>query len=594
MPLTYGAGVNIIDRAFMTNHTPATSAAVLRGIGDFPSLAAALRRAAQGAAGMNFYSGRGQLTEALPYVSLLEQSEALARRLLARGLVRGDRVALLAETDGDFARAFFACQLAGLVPAPLPLPAALGGRATYLEHIRKMTESIGAAAALAPAAFESWIKEACDGLALRFVGTVAGLGEVEPFTGELVAPTPDELAYLQFSSGSTRFPHAIAVTHRAVVANIDAIVRYGLQITAKDRCASWLPFYHDMGLVGFLLTPVCCAISVDYLATREFARRPLTWLQLISSYGGTLSFSPSFGFELCARRVENGGVPEGLDLSRWRAAGIGGDMVRPGPLHKFMDSFAASGFSRGAMTPSYGMAEAALALSFSPLGRGLRMDVLDTDRLEREHIAVAPAEGSHRRREFVRCGAILPGHEVQVRDENGKPMAEFGVGLIHVRGPSLFKEYFAQPEETARAIGSDGWLNTGDIGYLADGEIVITGRAKDLIIVNGRNIRPQDLEWTAEGEVSSLRSGDVAAFAVDDEAGESVVVLVESRLTETTARDALCEEVSGVLRARHGIEVRVVPVPPRSLPQTSSGKLSRAKARALYLSGGFAKAAAGG
>lgn len=577
----------------MIDSMPAPEGTVITAVRDFASLAQALDHAAQGSAGMNFYSGRGQLTEGLAYSRLREEAETLARRLLAKGLVRGDRVALVAETDGDFARAFFACQIAGLVPAPLPLPAALGGRETYLEHIRRMTESIGAAAALAPVAFETWIAEACAGLPLRFVGTVAGLAEVEPAGGDLPAPTPDELAYLQFSSGSTRFPHAIAVTHRAVIANIDAIVRYGLQITPQDRCASWLPFYHDMGLVGFLLTPVCCAISVDYLATREFARRPLTWLQLISRYGGTLSFSPSFGFELCARRVENGGVPEGLDLSRWRAAGIGGDMVRPGPLQKFVDLFAASGFDAGALTPSYGMAEAALALSFSPLGRGLRMDTLDTDRLEREHVAAAPGPDTRRSRDFVRCGCILPGHQVEVRDENGRPMAELGVGLIHVRGPSLFRDYFAQPEETARAIGRDGWLNTGDIGYLVDGEIVITGRAKDLIIVNGRNIRPQDLEWTAEGEVSSLRSGDVAAFGVDDETGESVVVLVESRLTETAARDALCEEISGVLRARHGIEVRVVPVPPRSLPQTSSGKLSRAKARSLYLSGTFRGGGAG-
>jgi fatty-acyl-CoA synthase len=577
----------------MTNNTPGPSDAVLRGIGDFPSLAEALRRAALGSAGMNFYSGRGQLTEGLPYARLYEQAGVLARRMLAKGLVRGDRVALVAETDGDFARAFFACQLAGLVPAPLPLPVALGGRETYLEHVRRMTQSIGAAAALAPAAFESWIAEACAGLPLRYVGTIAGLADVEPVGGPLTAPSPDDLAYLQFSSGSTRFPHAIAVTHRAVLANIDAIVRHGLKIGPEDRCASWLPFYHDMGLVGFLLTPLCCAIPVDYLATREFARRPLTWLQLISQYGGTLSFSPSFGFELCARRVENGGVPEGLDLSRWRAAGIGGDMVRPGPLQKFCESFAASGFRPTALTPSYGMAEAALALSFSPLGRGLLMDTLDTDRLERDHVAAASTAQTGRSRAFVRCGPILPGHEVEVRDEQGRPMAELGVGLIHVRGPSLMKEYFLQPEETARAIGADGWLDTGDIGYLADGEIVITGRAKDLIIVNGRNIRPQDLEWTAEGEVAALRSGDVAAFAVDDGAGESVVVLVESRLADAAARSALCEEVSGVLRARHGIEVRVVPVPPRSLPQTSSGKLSRAKARALYLAGSFTVADGG-
>jgi len=577
----------------MTDSLPASPGSAPISVAGFATLAQALDHAASVDAGMYFYSGRGQLTEALPYARLREQSEALARRMLARGLKRGDRVALLAETDGDFARSFFACQIAGLVPAPLPLPAALGGRQTYLEHLRRMVESVGAAAALTPAAFESWVAEACAGLPLHFVSTIAHLDDVVPVQGELEAPSADDLAYLQFSSGSTRFPHAIAVTHRAVIANIDAISLHGLRITGSDRCASWLPFYHDMGLVGFLLTPLCCAISVDYLATREFARRPLTWLQLISNYGGTLSFSPSFGFELCARRVENGGVPEGLDLSRWRAAGIGGDMVRPGPLLKFCESFAGSGFNPGALTPSYGMAEAALALSFSPLGRGLKMDRVDTDRLERDHLAVAPAADAPRSRDFVRCGRILPGHDIEVRDEQGQPMPEWGVGLIHVRGPSLMKAYYLQPEETARALCGDGWLNTGDIGYLADGEIVITGRAKDLIIVNGRNIRPQDLEWSAEGEVDALRSGDVAAFAIDEEAGEVVVVLVETRAADATARAALCEQVSGVLRARHGIEVRVVPVPPRSLPQTSSGKLSRAKARALYLAGSFKLAGAG-
>ncbi len=556
------------------------------------TLVEALEHAARTDSGMHFYSGRGELTESLPYGRLVEQARRLARRLLATGLQRGDRVGLLAETDGDFVRAFFACQIAGLVPAPLPLPVALGGRQTYLAHIRGMMDSIGATAMLTPDAFESWMQEACEGLGLRFLGSVSTLGAFEADdAADLPSVNAEELAYLQFSSGSTRFPHAIAVTHRAVMANLRGIALHGAHLKPSDRLVSWLPFYHDMGLVGFVLTGVACALTTDFMATRDFARRPLTWLQLMSRNAGTITYSPSFGYELCARRVQNG-VPEGLDLSRVRLAGIGGDMVRPDPLRRFTEAFSACGFRGEAFTPSYGMAEAALALSFAPLGRGVRTDALDSDALESRQQAVIAQAQTARQREFVRCGAILPQHEVQVRDEQGQVLPAGGVGLLHVRGPSLMQAYFGQPEATARTIGSDGWLNTGDIGYLVDGEIVITGRAKDLIIINGRNIRPQDLEWTAEAEVEGLRSGDVAAFAVDDAEAESVVVLVESRPLDATATQTLQDAVAGVLRARHGVETKVVLVPPRSLPQTSSGKLSRAKARNLYLTGQFESASA--
>ncbi|MDB5985907.1 MAG: acyl-CoA synthetase, partial [Nevskia sp.] len=333
-------------------------------------------------------------------------------------------------------------------------------------------------------------------------------------------------------------------------------------------------------------TPLTCQISIDYLHTREFARRPLTWLQLISRNGGTLSYSPTFGYELCARRAEKLG-PENLDLSRWRAAGIGGDMVRPEPLQKFSETFAPAGFRANAFVASYGMAEASLALSFAPLGQGIRADLIDTDRLEREHRAITPTASAGRTREFVHCGRILPGHTLEVRDEFNRPLADRRVGVIYVRGPSLMEAYFGHPEETAKILSPDGWLNTGDLGYLADGDVVITGRAKDLIILNGRNIWPQDLEWTAESEVSALRSGDVAAFAVDGDGGDNVVVLFECRVSDADAREALRDAVAGVLRRRHGVEALVVPVSPRALPQTSSGKLSRAKAKMLYLQGAF-------
>ncbi|NGY03630.1 fatty acyl-AMP ligase [Solimonas terrae] len=570
----------------MTNIAAAASGDTLVGPQGYCTLTGALDYAAGSANAMNFYSGKGELQEALSYPDLREQSMTLARHLLASGLKAGDRVGVVAETDGDFARAFFACQYAALVPAPLPLPAALGGRSQYVEHVHGMLASIGATALLAPATLIDWLEEPCSDLPLRFCGTLAQLRTLPAGSDDLPEVDANALAYLQFSSGSTRFPQGVAVTHRAVIANIGAIARYGLEIGPDDRCVSWLPFYHDMGLVGFLLTPLCCAIPVDFIATREFARRPLTWLQLISRNRGTLSYSPSFGYELCARRAENG-APDGLDLSSWRAAGIGGDMVRPAPLHAFAERFAGSGFRADAFVPSYGMAEAALALSFSPAGRALRVDVLDIDALERNDRAEPAAADATRSRSFVFCGPILPGHAVEVRGENGEALAERQIGRILVRGPSLMKEYFARPDETERVMLAGGWLDTGDLGYLADGEIVITGRAKDLIIVNGRNILPQDLEWTAEGEVAALRSGDVAAFSVNDEAGERVVVLFECRSNDPDLRDAIGAEVAGVLRTRHGVHADVVPVPPRALPQTSSGKLSRAKARQLYLKGAF-------
>jgi len=559
-------------------------------IADFPTLPQALDYAAAGRNGINFYSGKGELTEALSYRTLREQAQTLARAMLAAGLQPGDRVALIADTDGDFVRSFAACQYAGLVPTALPLPAAFGGRQAYVDHIRRMIEIADASAALAPTALVEWLTEACAGLNLKAVGTLAVFTPGAGADLELPAVKPDDLCYLQFSSGSTRFPLGVAVTQQALMANALGIARDGLKIREGDRCVSWLPFYHDMGLIGFLLTPLTCQISIDLMATRDFARRPLLWLELISRNGGTLSYSPTFGYELAARRAETAPI-EHLNLSTWRGAGIGGDMVRPEPLSKFAERFAGNGFKATAFVPSYGMAEAALALSFAPLGQGIRYDRLDTERLERDHVAVIADASTGRHRDFVLCGPALPDHAFEVRSEAGAVLVEGQIGRIFARGPSLMQSYYGQPEATAAVLSEDGWLDTGDLGYFRGDQIVITGRAKDLIIVNGRNIWPQDLEWTAEREVEALRSGDVAAVSVDSGGAERIVVLVEYRVGDEQARDVLCKEVANVLRSRHGVETDVVTVPPRTLPRTSSGKLSRSKAKAMYLQGTFAPGA---
>lgn len=551
---------------------------------DFSTLPEALDYASTGSAGAQFYSARGDLLEALTYRDLREQARSLGRRMLRAGLAAGDRVALVAETDGNFLRAFFACQYAGLVAVPLPLPVVFGGRSGYVEHIRLMLAVAKATAVLSPRPFLDMVQEAAGALDSRLIGTF-DLFDCIPDDGVVLAEIgQDDLSYLQFSSGSTRSPAGVAVTQRALMANLHGIARDGLQIRKDDRCVSWLPFYHDMGLVGFLLAPVATQVPIDYIATREFARRPLIWPTIISRNGGTLSFSPSFGYDLCARRVKEGAAAD-LDLSTWRVAGIGGDMIRPTVLARFAEAFQDSGFRKEAFVASYGMAEATLAITFAPLDRGIDLDNVDLDLLEQEvrAVPVANENGHARTRAFVLCGQVLPGHEVEIRAPNGVVLPDRRVGRIMFRGPSLMREYFNSREETARVLTDDGWLDTGDLGFFLDGSLVVTGRSKDLILANGRNIWPQDLEWLVEHEVEGVRNGDVAAFSVDHAESEDVILLVQCRATDQAARARLRQTVADTVRAAAGVNCSVVLVPHNSLPQTSSGKLSRARARQMYL-----------
>ena len=580
--------------------TPSSSG-LPRRVADFPTLPDALDYAARGATGINVYTGRGVLSDVLSYRDLRDQSLDLARRLLGFGMAPGDRVAIVADNDGDFIRVFFACQYAGLVPVPLPLPVAFAGSDTYIATLRRMIGSAGATAGFAPESLQAWLREATDGLGVRLVGQASDIRALTPTEAPLPIPDPDGLSYLQFSSGSTRFPLGVAVTQAAVMANAASIGRSGLVVQDGDRGASWLPFFHDMGLVGFLLTPMASQISVDLLPTREFSRRPLVWLELISRNRATLAYSPSFGYELCARKTETAAVS--LDLSCWRVAGVGGDIIRPQALEAFGRSFAPHGFRADAFVASYGMAEATLAVSFAPLGRGISTDVVARHALEHHRMALPVPERSlldramldrplpgpdDEGRGFVRCGRILPGHELEVRDERGRPLAERRVGTIFVRGPSIMTGYYGHAEETARVLSLDGWLNTGDLGYLVADQIVVTGRAKDLMIVNGRNVWPQDLEWAAESEIAAVRSRDVVVFSVETGTDEEIVALVQCRIAAEDEREALRAEATALFRRRYGVETSVVLVPPHSLPQTSSGKLSRTRARQMLLSGAFA------
>jgi fatty-acyl-CoA synthase len=563
--------------------TPTRNAHLRQKIGAFASLAQALDYAARGDTGYNFYSGRGELIETLPYSELRTRAEVAARRLASLGFERGARIALLAETTADFLSLFFGCQYAGLIPVPLPLPTGLGARHGYVDQLRRQMSGAGARAAFASEEMTAYLEAAVEGLGLAHAGTPESLQDLPETMRPLEPLGAGELSYLQYSSGSTRFPLGVAVPMSALMSNAGHNVVSGLKAGPEDRSVSWLPLYHDMGLVGFIVSPLVAQSSVDLLPSQDFARRPLVWLELMSRNRATVSYSPSFGYEICVRRAER--VSDlALDLSNWRAAGIGGDMIRPEVLARFSEAFAPHGFRRTAFLASYGLAENTLAVSFAPLGRGIETDRVNRQKLAEESIAEPVAEGPDSRA-FALCGKPLPGHALEIRGEDGRPLPDRRVGRIFIKGPSLMAGYFNQPEATREVITEDGWLDTGDMGYTVDGSVVVTGRSKDLIIVNGRNIWPQDIEWAVE-QLPGLRSGDVAAFSLDDgEPGESVIVLVQCRTGNTAEIDALSREIKGVVNRTAAIDCAVVPVPPRSLPQTSSGKLSRSKAKQNYLAG---------
>lgn len=558
--------------------TPTRNSVPLRR-GDFATLADALDYAAQGVTGANFYAG-GKLATVLPYAQLRPQARALARRLLALPLERGARVAMVAETSPDFVRFFFACQYAGLIPVALPSVVNLGGHAAFVTKMRHMLRGCGAAAALASAQFAGFLEEASAELDLVYVGTPAALAARPDDPVELEPTGPDEIAYLQFTSGSTGFPKAAAITAREVLANLFAALNYGIDVRADDRFVSWLPFYHDMGLIGCLLSVMASQRSVDYLDTREFAMRPRRWLDLLSQSGGTIAYSPPFGYELCTLRVRPADVA-GYDLSRWRVAGIGAAPIRPELPEKFAEMLAPAGFDRRAFVPSYGMAETSVAISFAPLQRGVAVDWIDADALANELRAVPVAAGQGRG--FVRCGAPLPGHAVKICDDAGHMLPAPRVGRIKVRGPSVMSGYFDLPDQSHSVLSEDGWLDTGDIGYLSDGEIVITGRCKDMIIINGCNIWPQDIEYIAERQ-PELRSTDASAFGVPGPTGEEeAVVVVQCNLSDPLARAALVQRIRQQVHEELGISCIIELVPRHTLPRTSSGKLSRSATRTGYL-----------
>ena len=510
--------------------------------------------------------------------------------LQALGLTKGDRVALILPDNQDFVFAFLGALRIGVIPVPIYPPAGLRKLGGYLENTLHIVDKSGARLIVT----DSDIR--------RLLGTVqAAASSLDKIVAvdtirksrEPLSPVKiglDDTCFLQFTSGSTSAPKGVVISHRNVAANVHAFMHDGLNIeSGVDSGVSWLPLYHDMGLIGFVLGPLYYRNTVTYLPPLLFLKRPIRWLETISRLRATISFGPNFAYALCVKRVRDKDM-QGLDLTSWRVAGCGAEPIRAGNLRDFADKFAAVGFNRRALLPCYGMAEATLAISFDNLGEGLRSDVIDAEVLAAEGTA-KPLEGDGTDGlEVVNCGKEFDNHEVAVfaPDDAASehPLADRCVGELRLRGPSITSGYFNDPQLTEQAFAGD-WLSTGDIGYLVDGDIFVCGRRKELIIVNGRNYYPQDLEWQAS-RVSGVRKGNVIAFGTRKPLNdrERVVVVFETTVADQQARETLKHEVRKAVRQATGLSIDdVVDLDAGVLPKTSSGKLRRSETCRLYETG---------
>jgi fatty-acyl-CoA synthase len=511
--------------------------------------------------------------------------------LQALGLRRGDRVALILPQAEDFVLCFFGAIRAGIIPVPIYPPLGLGQLQGYLDNTRHIVGKSGARALVTTSQIKrllGTVQAACP--ALEQVVAVEGIREsLEALKSEKIGL--DDVAFLQFTSGSTSRPKGVSITHSNLAHNIRCIMELGLHARGgEDVGVSWLPLYHDMGLIGFVLSPVMHQVSSVFLPPLLFLKRPASWFQAITRHKGTIAYAPNFAYALSVKRIREKDL-EGIDLSSWRVAGCGAEPIRPETLEAFSAAFAKVGFRKEAMLPSYGMAEATLAIAFTPVEQGMRTLTVDGPKLWADGVATVVADDHEDAVRLVSCGEKFEGHDVAIFDPSDatseKTLENGHVGEIRIAGPSVMAGYWEDVERTREAFAGP-FLRTGDLGFIHDGNIFICGRSKEVVIVNGRNYYPQDMEWEAS-KVAGVRKGNVIAFGARDPSGierdrERVVVAFEMQEADDAERaHAVAQEVRKAVQEGMGLTVDdVVPVVPGALPKTSSGKLQRAKTRELY------------
>ncbi|MCL4745443.1 MAG: AMP-binding protein, partial [Burkholderiaceae bacterium] len=528
----------------------------------------------------------------ITYRELAESARRVARGLQRRGLEKGQSVAIMLPTGCEYFHVYFGILLAGGVPVPIYPPA----RAAQLEeHVRRHARILANAEAvilvtIARAKLVARVLQA-------HVPTLRDVVEADQLSHGEGAPyavpvEPGDVAFIQYTSGSTGDPKGVVLTHANLLANIRAMGK-ALRVDRDDVFVSWLPLYHDMGLIGGWLSTMYYGMTLVVMSPLAFLARPSRWLHAISTYRGTLSAAPNFAYELCASRVHDDEL-EGLDLGSWRLALNGAEPVLPETIDRFVARYSGRGLRPEAMMPVYGLAECSVGLAFPPPGRGPRIDVVDRDLFSRQRRAQPARHDDAHPLRFVCCGSAIPGHALRVVDERGVDQPERVEGRVLFRGPSATAGYRGNPQASAQLI-RDGWLDTGDHGYLAEGELYLTGRAKDIVIRAGRNVYPHEVE-EAVGELAGVRKGCVAVFgSTDPKSGtERLVVLAETRETDAGARERIRAAISTTALDTLGEPLDlVVLAAPHTVLKTSSGKVRRAACRELFETGRLATSAAG-
>jgi 1-acyl-sn-glycerol-3-phosphate acyltransferase len=525
--------------------------------------------------------------EELTYGDLLARSRAVAAGLARLGVGPGQSVGLMLPTGLEYFAAFFGAQRAGGVPVPLYPPAR---RSQIEDHLRRQARILETAGAEVLVTFSEVLPLArllrAQLPGLRRVVTVSelSLGNTAP---PAVNVKEADLAFLQFTSGSTGNPKGVMLTHANLLANLRAI-QAGADVRPDDVVVSWLPLYHDMGLIGCWMGSLYFGVPLVLMSPLTFLARPSRWLWAIHRHRATLSAAPNFAYELCVNKIPGEEI-EGLDLSSWRMALNGAEPVSPEAMRRFIERFSRYGFNAGALAPVYGLAENSLALAFPPLGRPPRVDVVDRETFQRSGRAVPTPEDDPNALRFASCGFPLRDHEIRVVDDGGREVGERQEGRLEFKGPSATSGYFRDPEATAKLVRGPGgdWRDSGDRAYVAEGEVYITGRVKDIIIRAGRNLYPHELEG-AVGEVPGVRKGCVAVFGSPDPATgtERLVVMAETRDRDEKSLETVRQAIQSVTVDLLGTPADVVAlVPPHAVPKTSSGKIRRSSAREIYESG---------
>ncbi|MGB6877258.1 MAG: AMP-binding protein [Candidatus Acidiferrales bacterium] len=523
---------------------------------------------------------------------LYTRALVVATELVRRGILPGHTVGIMLPTGAEFFWTFAGVMLAGAIPVPIYPP-------FRADRIEEYAERQAAILANAEARLLVTFRRA-EGVAkllrprvktLRGVATAASLvsaygaalppeTEIRPVDGLRHHARTEDIAFLQYTSGSTGNPKGVVLTHANLLANIRSIAE-GVKLTSEDVAVSWLPLYHDMGLIGAWFVPLATGIPLVSLSPLAFLTRPVRWLQAISRHRGTLSPAPNFAYELCVRKIDEHDM-EGLDLSCWRAALNGAEPVRLETLKRFAEKFARCGFHREALLPVYGLAEASLGVAAPEMGMSACVDRIERVQFQNEGRAVPATEQNDATLQFLSVGHPLPRMEIRIVNEQGSGAAERTEGQVQFRGPSATTGYYKNPDATRELMRGDGWLDSGDLGYVADGQLYITGRAKDLIIKGGRNLYPHEIEEIA-GRVEGVRPGCVVAFGVPDEASgtERLAVVAEARDSKQAGR--IAQEITRQVSEALGLPPDIVEIlPPQSIPKTSSGKLRRSETRRLY------------